>query len=238
MSPQVPPRAVIFDLGDVLFTWSATTTTTISPGTLRKILSSPIWFEYECARISQHDCYTQVGKMFGLDALQIAEAFSQARESCTPDEEVVRFLRKLRSDGSVKVYAMSNIAQEDYEAIAGKIDWTVFDRVFTSAAAGMRKPDPNFFRYVIDEIDFAPEEVIFVDDKRENVAAAESLGVKGFIFDNSTVSVLRALFNNPLAKGYQFLQRNAKQFNSVTNSGVEFADNFAELLLLEATGDQ
>lgn len=238
MSSQGPVKGIIFDLGDVLFTWSPNTNTSISAGTLRKILSSSTWFEYECGHLKQDACYKQIAQEFSVEDSQVAEAFSQARESLQPENMVVTFLKHLRESALVKLYAMSNVAREDFAALSQKMDWSLFDRVFTSGAVGMRKPDPNFFKYVLDEIKLAPEQVVFVDDKRENVLAADCLGLRGILFDHSTVHTLQILLGGPVAKGYEYLYRNAKQFDSITDGGVVVQDNFAELLILEATQDQ
>jgi HAD superfamily hydrolase (TIGR01509 family) len=238
MSVQVPVRGIIFDLGDVLFTWSSQTSTAISAGTFRKILSSSSWLEYECGRLKQDACYEQISQEFSIEASQVVEAFAQARESLQPDNTVVTFLKHLRKSTLVNVYAMSNVAREDFAVLSQKMDWSLFDRVFTSGEAGMRKPDPSFYCYVLEEIKLAPEQLIFIDDKRENVLAADRLGIRGILFDNSTVHTLQTLLDGPVARGYEYLYRNAKQFDSITDGGVVVQENFAELLILEATQDQ
>ena len=238
MSFQAPVRGIIFDLGDVLFTWSPNTKTTISAETLGVILSSPPWLEYECGHLRQDACYEQIAPEFSIEASQVAKAFSQARESLQPEDTVVHFLKHLRKRTSIHVYAMSNVAKEDFAALSQKMDWSLFDRVFTSGAIGMRKPDHNFFRYVLEETHLAPEQVLFVDDKRENVLAAECLGIRGIIFDDSTVHTLQDLLGGPVARAYEYLYRNAKHFDSITDGGVLVQDNFAELLILDATQDQ
>ena len=235
---QVPTKAIIFDLGDVLFNWSPNTNTSISGATFRKMLSSPTWFEYECGQLKQESCYSRIAQEFGIEASQVAEAFSQARESLQPNDTVVAFLKHLRSRAQVKVYAMSNVAREDFAALSRKMDWSLFDRVFTSGAAGMRKPDYGFYCHVLQEIDLNPDQVVFVDDKQENVLAADDLGIRGILFDSFTVQTLRALLGSPVARGYEYLHRNAKQFSSITDGGVVVQDNFAELLILEATQDK
>ena len=238
MSLQVPVRGIIFDLGDVLFTWSPNTNTTISAGRLRKILSSSIWFEYECGRLKQDACYEQLAQEFSVEASHINEAFSQALESVQFDDKVLTFLKHKSKSALVNVYAMSNVSKEDFAALSQKMDWSFFNRVFTSGEVGMRKPDHDFFRHVLGEINLAPEQVIFVDDKQENVHAAECLGIRGIVFDHSTVHTLQNLLGSPVVRGYEYLYRNAKHFDSITDSGVVIKENFAELLILEATQDQ
>ena len=111
------------------------------------------------------------------------------------------------------------------------------DGVFASGVASMRKPDPQFFQHVLKEIDIESEKLVFLDDKQENVLAAEALGIKGIVFDGSAVPTLEKMLDNPVAKGYEYLRRNAKKHVSVTSTGVEIDDNFARLLILEATQD-
>jgi HAD superfamily hydrolase (TIGR01509 family) len=237
MSLQGPPQAIIFDLGDVLFTWSAKTKTDVPPAVLRKILSSHTWFEYERGRITREDCFETVARESSLHKSQVAKAFKQAHQSLQPDEAVVAFLKDLRSNGRLKVYAMSNIGKEDFVDLEDKMDWSLFDGVYASGDVGMRKPDPEFFRYVLDNIKIAPDRVMFVDDKRENVASAESLGINSFLFSDSTILDLRTQLDDPYPKGLAYLHQNAQQFNSITNYGTSIPDNFAKLLILEATED-
>ncbi|KAI1413684.1 HAD-like protein [Hypoxylon sp. FL1857] len=235
---QAPPRAVIFDLGDVLFAWSANTTTTISVQELRKILSTPVWYSYECGQITRDACYELSARQFSLQVSEIVEAFAQARGSLQPDDTIVSFLRELKKDPAIQLYAMSNIGKEDFDELATKMDWLLFDQVFTSAAAGMRKPDQGFYRHVLDSIGLVGDQVIFIDDKEENVQAAQTLGIRGLVFDGSTVHTLRNIFDSPVGKGWRYLFRNAQHCDSVTDGGVTFADNFAKLLMVDSLQDR
>lgn len=238
MPAQLPVKGVIFDLGDVLFTWSPNTTTVISPKALRSFLSSPTWFQYECGHLSQDACYESISEEFSVEYSQVAEAFSQARASLQPHSQLVEVIKDLKKRPLLRVYAMSNVAKEDFAALADKMDWSLFDRVFTSGEAGMRKPNPDFYKHVLQEIELAPEQVLFVDDKEENVLAAESLGMDAFIFDRATLGNLQTILDDTVARGREYLYRNAKKFDSVTDSGIVVADNFAELLILEAMQDR
>ena len=243
VTPHTPPKGVIFDLGDVLFTWSPNTATAIPARMMGSILSSLIWIEYECGRIEQDTCYHQIAQQFSVPATEVAEAFSQARDSLQPNNAMVSFIHDLKnaSRKALRVYAMSNVSKEDYRVLSTLMaDWSVFDRVFTSGHAGMRKPDLGFYSHVLEEINLAPEEVIFIDDKEVNVLAAKSLGIHSIVFDDNT-NVTRALGNildSPLQKGYKYLDLNAKHFDSITDSGVVVSDNFSQLLILDATQEQ
>lgn len=236
-------NTLILDLGDVLFSWSATTKTNISSKTLKSILSSPPWQEYECGRITQEVCYDRVGERFSLQPSEVAEAFLQARDSLQSNDAMISLVHELKeaSNGALRVYAMSNISKPDYIVLAKMpADWSVFDQVFTSCDAGMRKPSLSFYRHVLEETRTAPQEAIFVDDKFENVFAARSLGLHSILFDNTpNVSQnLRNIFGNPVGRGNEFLSRNAKHFHSVTDSNIVVHDNFTQILILDATKNE
>ncbi|MFA9430527.1 HAD-IA family hydrolase [Egicoccus sp. AB-alg2] len=52
-----------------------------------------------------------------------------------------------------------------------------FDRVLASCHLGARKPDARFFHGLLDELGYAAAEVLFVDDREENVTGAREVGI-------------------------------------------------------------
>ena len=236
------PKALIFDFGDVLFNWSPDTKTTIPARIMRKLISSGTWEKYESGHLKQAACFRELARDFSLPASEIDEAFSQARDSLVPNEAMVALIHELKraSRERLHVYAMSNISIEDYAVLSTKMtDWSIFERVFTSGHAGMRKPDLPFYRHVLQEINLSPSQTIFIDDKIENVRAARSLGITSIQFDDSSrvACTLRTVFDSPTRKGYGYLYRNAKQFASITDTGIVILENFSQLLILDATKD-
>lgn len=234
---------LILDLGDVLLNWSTTTKTTVPPKILKSIVSSHIWMDFERGRTTENVCYERAGKYFDVSPDDLAEAFSQSRETLRSNGVLISFVKDLKDafDGSLKVYAMSNISKVDFAFLSKELlGWSIFDRIFTSGDTGLLKPELSFYRYVLEATSTPPESAVFIDDKLENIFSACSLGMHGIIFD-SNANVIRKLLNkfgDPVQRGKNFLSRNAKQLQSVTESGVTVDDNFAQLLILSATKDQ
>ncbi len=211
--------------------------------TLFRMLSSYPWYEYECGRISQVECYERVAFESSLSISEVAEAFSQARDSLKINHEMISVLKKLKaqSNGSLKVYAMSNIGVSDYEVLrAIPAEWDIFNDVFISGQVGQRKPDLGFYRHVLDVTQTDPRRTIFVDDKIDNVGSAASFGIHGIIFDDKAhvVKELRNLLGDPLRKGRGWLEGNAQNLWCMTNTGVLVKDNFSQLFILESTGQR
>ncbi|KAL0568899.1 hypothetical protein V5O48_013069 [Marasmius crinis-equi] len=182
-TPESPViDTLIFDLGDVLFTWSAETKTSVSPAIFRKILESNTWFEYERGRLTEEEAYSATAREQGLQTHEVRDAFQVARDTLISRSSMVNLICELRPGR--KVYAMSNISAPDWKVMQGKhSDWDLFDHVFTSAAVGERKPDAEFYRHVLEATGAEPTRTVFVDDKLENVLAARSFGIHGIVYD-------------------------------------------------------
>ncbi|KAH9054307.1 hypothetical protein EDB87DRAFT_1689311 [Lactarius vividus] len=181
-----------------------------------------------------------LGISFYLDPEEVRRAVLGTRDSIQPNDAFIHFIRDLQAEaqGALRIFAMSNISAPDYEVARAKPEeWDIFERIFISAAAGMRKPELCFFKFVLDQIKAEPSSVVFVDDKFENVLAARSLGMNGIVFDDvqRVRQSLRIFTGDPVSRGLSFLEARAGRLESETNCGQIIAENFAQLLILEAT---
>ncbi|WP_327280880.1 MULTISPECIES: HAD family hydrolase [unclassified Streptomyces] len=61
-----------------------------------------------------------------------------------------------------------------------------------SCRIGSAKPEPAAYEWCVRELGLPPEEILFVDDRAENVHAARQLGLRGHVF-TSPEGVLDAL---------------------------------------------
>lgn len=59
----------------------------------------------------------------------------------------------------------------------------LFDQSFYSCDLGVAKPDPDYFRRILHRLDASASQVLFVDDRADNVAAAVSVGLGGLHFE-------------------------------------------------------
>ena len=103
-----------------------------------------------------------------------------------PSEKMIEFAKKLKERG-VKVIILSNNFKER-AAYYGHYSWIhdVVDKVYFSWQTGFIKPDIKAWELVLSENNLKSEECIYFDDKEENLLAAESIGIKSFIFTDET----------------------------------------------------
>lgn len=112
-----------------------------------------------------------------------------------PDEETLKLLERSRDLGWINVIATNNEARrvayiEHQMGFGDKIE-----SVFAAGPMGCKKPDPIFFKTIEVALDALPRDLTLIDDKEENVIAAQSLGWSGVYFrDGDHAGLERALF--------------------------------------------
>jgi FMN phosphatase YigB (HAD superfamily) len=195
-----PWDAIVLDLGNVVFEWS--TKSTVQPGaTLKSMMRSETYARYELGQIETEDEFCNIlSHQLGLDNSSVVRTtFETARQSLAANDELVSFIRELKRTTGVHVYAMSNIPRSDIDYLIREHPRTmsIFDRVYASGKAGLRKPDPAFYAMVLADGQLVPERAIFVDDKIQNVDAARDLGMRGLQFESTKALCdnLRGLFS-------------------------------------------
>jgi 2-haloacid dehalogenase len=99
-------------------------------------------------------------------------------------EGSIALLRALRRK-AVPVFALTNFGSYAYDEARGKLDFlNEFDREYVSGRLFVSKPDPEIFRLVEEDCGIAPDRLIFVDDKAENITAAARRGWRTHQFES------------------------------------------------------
>lgn len=70
---------------------------------------------------------------------------------------------------------------------------TEFDHVVNSSVIGIAKPDLGIYTAALQALDLPAEQVLFVDDNSQHVAAGKDIGIQGYVFSGDVVD-LRELF--------------------------------------------
>jgi putative hydrolase of the HAD superfamily len=101
------------------------------------------------------------------------------RAQSTPNAAAIDVARDLRAGRRYRLATLNNESRELNEyriRTFGLVE--LFDDLFSSCYTGRRKPDPAAYRAALDITHRTPDETLFLDDRPENVAAAESLGIR------------------------------------------------------------
>lgn len=98
-----------------------------------------------------------------------------------PNEGTVEIIGELASDG-VPMALLSNMPVCVAEGIDGLPFMRLIGPRFYSGRMGRVKPEPEIFHETVAWLGVAPGEIVFVDDRLENVAAAEGAGLAAVHF--------------------------------------------------------
>lgn len=102
-----------------------------------------------------------------------------------PIEGTVALFRRIKSEGRYKFYALTNWSHELFPTALRLYDFLhLFDGRVVSGEERMRKPDPRFYKILLDRYGLEPGEVLFIDDNARNVRAAEELGIRSILFES------------------------------------------------------
>ncbi|KAJ5513150.1 HAD-superfamily hydrolase subfamily IA variant 3 [Penicillium fimorum] len=247
-APITPsPINLVLDLGGVLFhpkLGQLQLKTQTSSVSVKRLVSTTTWMDYECGKLSEKECYQQLADEYGFQANDLAIVISKGRAVAEYDRNLVASLLDFKKvmAGKVVFILASNISSPDYMALQqlwGKYFWSLFDHCFPSATVGTRKPSMRFYRHMLRASGAVPQNTIFVDDRAENVLAASALGIKGILFTDGE-NLIQSLMNmtgDPVERGQAFLQASAGQHPSTTDQGEVVEENYSLLLILDTTGD-
>jgi HAD superfamily hydrolase (TIGR01509 family) len=177
------PKAVLFDVGNVVVRWD--------PNTLyAKIFADPVeraWFLGEVCTMAwhvQHDagvswdqtipalisCYPQHADAIAAWRDRWAEMFSG------PIPETEAAIEALHARG-VPLYGLTNMAVETFATTMAMSP--AFERlsdVIVSGRERVVKPDRRIFEIASARSGRRPAELLFIDDSRANIEAAQALG--------------------------------------------------------------
>ncbi len=182
------PQAVIFDIGNVLIGWQPELVYDARIGADR----ARAFF----AEVPIHAANIEIDR--GAPFRATLEALAQAHPGWAREimwwhddwltmitpviEGSVATLQALKARG-VPVFALTNFGRETFEIALQAFPFLgLFDHAFVSGRMGVIKPDPAIYAGVEAGSGLAPQTLLFVDDKPENIAAATARGWHGHVF--------------------------------------------------------
>lgn len=182
------PRAVIFDIGNVLIGWQPEAFYDSRIGEAKRRAF------FEAVPIHATNLEIDRGAPFlaSLQALagkhpdwseQVLWWHDHWLEMVQPViEGSVATLQALKARG-VPTFALTNFGDETFDIALREFPFLrAFDRAFVSGRLGLIKPDPAIYAAVEEGTGLAGRDLLFTDDKPENIEAAAARGWQTHLF--------------------------------------------------------
>lgn len=202
-TPSTPrARALIFDFGGVisrtLFETHAQTEATLGlpPGSLGwrgpfDPATDPLWRDMQADRITERQYWysrtRELGEMVGQTWTELSDLVKTVRGDAPAEVIRPEFLDTIAAAraAGVRLAVLSNELDLFYGAeFRKKLPFLQdFEVVVDATHTGILKPDPRAYRIVLDALDLAAGECVFIDDQDRNIAGARSVGLRTVAFD-------------------------------------------------------
>jgi putative hydrolase of the HAD superfamily len=113
-----------------------------------------------------------------LDAKQLSTLVEADNDLWTqPNHKMIDWAAALQSAG-IKTGVLSNMGDAMEAGIVARFPWMAeFDHKTFSHRLGMAKPDAAIYRHAAEGLGVATEEILFIDDREENLIAARAAGM-------------------------------------------------------------
>lgn len=183
-------KNVIFDLGNVVLKlkWNIVLEKYSKNDDDKNLLESVIFNSEEWSKLDE-------GTIEKTDAINIMLSKLPERlhtaclgimrdwqEGFVINTQILDFIDTLR-DNKYKTYILSN-APLDLPAYLEKNGLNkYFDGQVISAEEKIAKPNKKIYELILNRFNLNPCECLFLDDKPENIEAAVSCGINGYVFD-------------------------------------------------------
>lgn len=183
------PGAVVFDIGRVIIRWDLRYL-------FRKLIPDPDELEWFVANVVSEQWHHQqdegrpLAEMVPERIAQFPEHAELIRAYATRFAETypenipgtLELIDRLHARG-VPLFALSNFGADFWdEFIASQPVLRHFRDIVVSGHEKVAKPDPQIYAIAEQRFGMAPEELLFIDDKPENIAAATARGWHGHVF--------------------------------------------------------
>jgi epoxide hydrolase-like predicted phosphatase len=182
------PRAVIFDWGDVMGFVDRSIYVNFVCDSMQ--FSGP---EFESINLEKKEAM-KAGKPeidFWLEFAQkkgvkLPEDWGQQymatlKKAFGADPKMYALVDQIKETG-MRVGMLSNVDDRGRQLLRRFGFYDPFDPCILSSEVGLEKPDPKIYELLLKTVNLPGEEVVFIDDKEENVEAAKKLGIDAIQF--------------------------------------------------------
>jgi len=183
-------KNIIFDLGNVILklNWDSVIEKYSSNDEDKKLLKKVIfesqeWLDLDEGIISKKDGIDKMLSNLPEHLHQPCKSImNNWTDSLIHNIPMINFVKTLRSNG-YKTYVLSN-APHDIPVYLKEANLDqYFDGKIISAEELLVKPDHKIYQTLLNRFSLNPEECLFIDDRKENIAAAIECKLHGYVYN-------------------------------------------------------
>lgn len=183
-------KAVLFDYGGVLTPVGQLGTGLMHIADMVGIeaekLNRAIYAHYPLKQrsdILEEDFWERIGESLGVRIPTELPEFWRWAELDHHEKAVGELVQELQRQ-NIQTGILSNVVRPIAGFIRSRGGYQNFNPIILSGEVGFSKPEPEIYQLALDRLRLKPEEILFVDDREENLATAEEFGMETVRADN------------------------------------------------------
>lgn len=184
-------KNIVFDIGNVLVKWdplfiiSQAFPDASNPKFLQdNIFKSATWLDLNLGKITEQQSILEYHKNLGIDLPDLQNLMQAIKDSMDLVDGTYEILDKIKNQG-YNLYALTNNTNEIVSYLKKRYGLEKFFKsIVSSSEVGLRKPNLDIYRHLLEAHKLSAHETLFIDDHLPNLAPAESLGIRVLLFEN------------------------------------------------------
>ena len=179
-------KNIVFDLGGVLLARDKNKSTQEFHEFFSFIRSERMplfWEEYDRGASTLGEVTDMLARTTGCPREKCERFLLLSIDMQEPVAPTERLVGDLKAAG-YRLYVLSNMSREFIAFLRRFPVYRLFDGEVVSCEEGTVKPEPRIYEILLERYGLDPAETLFIDDRAANIAAAEGLGIAGYLFDH------------------------------------------------------
>ncbi len=180
---------IIFDLCGVILEWKPDQIINKffdSPETRKlakeQILFHPDWANLDRGTMIREEAIRRAALRTGFTFDEIDRMVAHIPGSLLPVPETVQVVKKVKEKGH-RMFSLTNIPIFSMEYVENAYPFfSLFEEVIASCRVHMIKPEPDIYKFTLEKYGLQTEDTIFIDDSKNNIDTAVSLGIRSIHF--------------------------------------------------------
>lgn len=201
MAPdKIPPQAVVFDFGGVLFNWqparliqsvlphlagSDEEALGLAAAVFQSFVPGSDWSEFDRGALTWDETRDRIASRTGLRPADVDSLMAAIPPHLAPMADTVAWLHALAESG-VPLYFLSNMPRPYAEFL--QREHAFLNRFVSgvfSCDVSQIKPNADIFHTAAKRFGVEPERTVFIDDNVHNIKTARSLGWRAVQFQDA-----------------------------------------------------
>lgn len=174
-------KNIIFDLGAVIFQWTPEKFLDDAklPSHYIEIFHSSLWLEHDGGKMTRENVIAHLPPQYDKELFRgFVSTLTKRMEPIPP---MIQLFHELKAQG-FKTFILSNMPLEMHQELDQMHDFFKYaDGAVISGKVGQVKPNVDIYQTLLTKYHLDAHSSLFIDDKKENIQAAQALGIDGII---------------------------------------------------------